>query len=302
MWFSNLRFYRFSDEFTLPEDFEEKLADYIFRPCGRQEQSTFGWYSPFGADNELLTHALNSCYLLSARREEKVLPAAVINAELDDKVRQIQDAEGRPVNRKEKQNMKEDLIHQMLPQAFSRFRLSWGYIDLKRQLIVINESAANRAEDFLGLLRATLGSLPVQPVSPAEPAELIMTDWLQSQQLPNMFEFGDEAELRSPQPDGAILRAKNEDLTHDDINAHLASGKQVTRLGLVWQEHIAFILETDFALKRVKATDMLMDEQDDLVDPTPAQKLDADFILITAQVGELYDDLIRAFATSHQSS
>lgn len=296
MWFRNIRFYRFSDDFALPDDLQSKLSDYLFRPCGRQEQSTFGWYSPFGQDNELLSHSLNNCHLLCARREEKVLPAAVVNAELEEKVRQIQDTEGRSVNRKEKQNLKDDLVHQMLPQAFSRFRLSWGYIDLTRQLIVVNESAANKAEDFLGLLRSTLGSLPVKPVSPADAAELTMTEWLTRNELPGAFDFGDEAELRSPQQDGGILRCKNEDLTRDDIQAHLETGKQVTRLGLVWQEHIEFILETDFALKRVKATDMLMDEQDDLVDPSPEQKLDADFMLISAQFGELYDDLVRAFA------
>ena len=295
MWFRNLRFYRFSDTFELPEDFQQQLQDYLFKPCGRQDQSSFGWYSPFGANNPLLTHSLNQCHLLCARREEKVLPANVVNAEVDEKVRQIQETEGRPVNRKEKQNLKEDLVHQMLPQAFSRFRLSWGYIDLKRQLVVIDESAANRAEDFLGLLRSTLGSLPVQPVSPAESIELTLTEWLQSNDVPNPVEFGDEAELKAPQQDGGILRCKNEDLSRDDIQAHLTSGKQVTRLGLIWQEHIEFILETDFALKRVKATDMLMDEQDDLVDPTPEQKVDADFMLISAQVGQLYDDLLRAF-------
>ena len=113
MWFRNLRFYRFSDAFALPDDLAGKLSEQAFRACGRQEQSTFGWYSPFGADNDTLSHALNDCHLLCARREEKVLPAAVVNAELDEKVRQIEDVEGRPVNRKEKQTLKEDLIHQM---------------------------------------------------------------------------------------------------------------------------------------------------------------------------------------------
>lgn len=295
MWFRNLRFYRFSDDFVLPNDFSDKLAEHLFRPCGRQEQSTFGWFSPFGAENEQLSHSLGQCHLLCARREEKVLPAAVINAELDEKVRQIEDTEGRPVNRKEKQTLKEDLIHQLLPQAFSRFRLSWGYIDIDRQLIVINESAANKAEDLLGLLRSTLGSLPVQPVSFNDTVELTFTDWLQNSQLPGAFEFGDEAELRSPQQDGGILRCKNEDLTREDIQAHLESGKQVTRLGLVWQEHLDFIMESDGSLKRVKATDMLLDDQDDLVDPTAEQKLDADFMLISGEVGRLYDDLARAF-------
>ena len=233
--------------------------------------------------------------MLCAKREEKVLPSTVVNAQLDEKVRQISEAEGRSVPRKEKQNLKEDLIHQLLPQAFSRFRQSWGYIDLDRQIIAIDESAANKAEDFLGLLRGSVGSLPVRPVSPSDAVETYLTAWLQSAELPNPFEFGDEAELRSPQADGGIIRCKQEDLTREDIQAHLAGGKQVTRLGLVWQENLEFIIESDMALKRVKPTDRLLDAKDDLVDPSPEEKIDADFALVSAEVGLLFDDLKRAF-------
>ncbi|WP_287796281.1 recombination-associated protein RdgC [Idiomarina sp.] len=295
MWFKNLRFYQFSETFSLPDDFSEQLAEHSFHPCSRSDQSSFGWSSPFGADNEVLTHSLGNCWLLCAKREEKVLPSTVVNAQLDEKVRQISEAEGRSVPRKEKQNLKEDLIHQLLPQAFSRFRQSWGYIDLDRQIIAIDESAANKAEDFLGLLRGSVGSLPVRPVSPSDAVETYLTAWLQSAELPNPFEFGDEAELRSPQADGGIIRCKQEDLTREDIQAHLAGGKQVTRLGLVWQENLEFIIESDMALKRVKPTDRLLDAKDDLVDPSPEEKIDADFALVSAEVGLLFDDLKRAF-------
>ncbi|KPD23737.1 MULTISPECIES: recombination-associated protein RdgC [Idiomarina] len=295
MWFKNLRFYHFSENFSLPENFEEQLAEHSFHPCSRTEQSSFGWFSPFGPDNETLTHSVGNCWLLCAKREEKVLPSTVVNAQLDEKVRQISEAEGRSVPRKEKQNLKEDLIHQLLPQAFSRFRLSWGYIDLDRQFIAVDESAANKAEDFLGLLRGSVGSLPVRPFSPSEAVEVYLTDWLQKQDIPAPFELGDEAELRSPQADGGIIRCKQEDLTRDDIQAHLTAGKQVTRLGLVWQENLEFILEADMALKRVKPTDVLLDAKDDLVDPTPEEKVDADFALISGEAGQLFDDLKKAF-------
>ena len=60
----------------------------------------------FGPDNETLTHSVGNCWLLCAKREEKVLPSTVVNAQLDEKVRQISEAEGRSVPRKEKQNLK----------------------------------------------------------------------------------------------------------------------------------------------------------------------------------------------------
>ena len=56
-----------------------------------------------------------------------------------------------------------------------------------------------------------------------------------------------------------------------------------------------FILEADMALKRVKPTDVLLDAKDDLVDPTPEEKVDADFALISGEAGQLFDDLKKAF-------
>jgi recombination associated protein RdgC len=39
----------------------------------------------------------------------------------------------------------------------------------------------------------------------------------------------------------------------------------------------------------------LLDAKDDLVDPSPEEKIDADFALVSAEVGLLFDDLKRAF-------
>ncbi|MAD54195.1 recombination-associated protein RdgC [Idiomarina sp. UBA3162] len=291
MWFKNARVYRFGESFQLPENFESHLQAQLFKPCSRQDMTSFGWTSVFGAQSEVLHHAVEQSYLVCAQREEKVLPAAVVNAELEQKVQAIQDTEGRPVNGKEKKNLKEDITHQLLPQAFSKFRKTWAYIDLKRQLVIVDESSANKAEDLLGLLRASVGSLPVKPIALAESAEVLLTEWLTTQALPSRFDLGDELELRSPQADGGIIRCKQEDLTREDVQAHAAAGKQVVKLGLVWNEHIECVIEADWALKRIKATDQLLDDQDDWNDASPEQKLDSDLALVSAELGALLDDL-----------
>lgn len=295
MWFRNVRYYTFSSQFELPDAVDEVLDEAAFRPCGRQELSSFGWYSPFNREEAALTHRIGNCILLCARKEEKVLPAKVIQTEVDEKARQISEEQGRPVNRKEKQNLKEDIVHQLLPQAFTQSRLTWGYIDLDRQMIAVDSSAAGRAEDFLGLLRSSLGSLPVKPFSAASSADVYLTHWLQEKRLPNGFQFGDEAELREPESDGAVLRCKQHELTAKEWLANLEFGLRVTKLGLTWQERLEFIIEDDFALKRVKATDHLMEQQDNLVDATPEQQVDADFALLSGELGELYLALNAAF-------
>lgn len=295
MWFRNLRFYTFSDRFELPENFEQLLAEHPFHACSRQELASYGWYSPFGGDHEVLTHRVGNNVLLCARKEEKVLPASAVNAQLEDKVATISAAEGRPVNRKEKQTLKEDLIHSMLPQAFSKYQLTWGYISLDQQMIAIDASSANRAEEMLALLRGSLSSLPVKPLLSEQPAEVILTQWLKEQALPEDFAFGDEAELRDPAADGAILRCRQQELTTPEMLGHLEHDKQVTKLGLEWQERLTFVLESDLALKRLKLTDVAENDRDDLVDPTPEQRIDSDFALLSSEVNALFPALQKAF-------
>ncbi|EKE87608.1 recombination-associated protein RdgC [Idiomarina xiamenensis] len=292
MWFRNLRFYSFSSPFSLPDDFAERQQEQRFRPCGRQELASYGWYSPFGADNDMLHHRIGDNVLFCARKEEKVLPASVINAEVEEKAEQISAEQGRMVGRKEKQTIKEDLIHTLLPQAFSKYQLSWGYLNLEQQFIVIDASAASRAEDLLALLRSTVGSLPVKPIASEQALELYMTHWLRKLQLPAGFEFGDEVELRGSDNDGAVVRCKQLPLDSDEIATHLVHGKQAVKLGLEWRERLTFVLENDFAVKRFKATDVLMEEKDDLVDATPEQQLDVDFALLSGEINALYPELL----------
>jgi len=295
MWFKNLRIYTLADDFSLPENIEQRLQDHAFRPCGRQELASFGWSSPFGQHSEVLAHQIGNSYLFCARKEEKVLPAAVVSAEVDEVVAQIESEQGRKVAGKEKQNLKEDIIHRLLPQAFTRFRLTWGMLDTDLNIVVVDASAANRAEDFLGMLRSSLGSLPVKPLFSENPSELYFTQWLKNGQIPGNFDFGDEVELRDAADDGGIVRVRQHALTGTEIDTHLEHGKQATKIGLNWNERMTFVLEHDLAIKRFKPTDMVVDEQDKLVDATPEEKIDADFALLAGEIRELYPQLVSLF-------
>ena len=80
MWFKNLSVFRLTEAFTLtPEELEKKLDLLSFRPCGLHEESTFGWASPLGKAGQQLVHNANGFIMLCGKKEERVLPAAVLN-------------------------------------------------------------------------------------------------------------------------------------------------------------------------------------------------------------------------------
>ncbi|MBG22433.1 MAG: recombination-associated protein RdgC [Idiomarinaceae bacterium] len=295
MWFRNLRIYTLADDFELTTDLDQALAEHSFTPCGRSELASFGWSSPFGPRSEVLFHKIGDSYLFCARKEEKVLPSSVVNAQLEEQIEAVEAEQGRRVVGKEKQTMKEDLVHRLLPQAFTRFKLTWGMLDTQLGIVVVDASASNQAEDFLGLLRSSLGSLPVKPWFSDNPTELYFTKWLKNSEIPGDFDFGDEAELRDNDQDGGILRCKNHELTTPEILAHLEHGKQLTKLGITWADRITMVIEQDMAIKRFKATDVLLDDQDKLVDATAEEKIDADFALLSGEIRELYPQLVSLF-------
>lgn len=295
MWFRNLRIYTLAPEFALPEQLEQALSTMRFKPCGRNERASFGWASPFGRDSEVLSHKIGHCYLVTARKEEKVLPSNVVNGQLEELVAQQEAELGRKLSSKDKQAMKEDLIHRLLPQAFSKFKHLGAMIDIQLGIVVVDSSSASGAEDVLGLLRSSFGSLPVKPWFAEQPSELYFTHFLRQQQLPDGFEFGDEVELRDADESGSVVRCRQHDLSGTEIETHLAHNKQVTKLALSWQQRLQFVLEQDLAIKRFKPTDVLIEEQDKLVDATPEQRVDADFALLSGEIGQLFPQLVGLF-------
>lgn len=103
MWFSNLICYRFKQDVSYTqEDFDKALEQDLFRPCTGQELATFGWTKAFGKHGETLSHFSQKSILVCAKREEKVLPASVINELVAEKVDQIEAEENRPVKKKRK--------------------------------------------------------------------------------------------------------------------------------------------------------------------------------------------------------
>ena len=192
MWFSNIYCFKFTKPFELsPEQLEKALDEFKFTPCGTLDMSKFGWTSALGHNTDAYTHAANNCILLRAKKEEKILPSSVIKDLLDEKVANIQKAEGRQVKKAEKDQMKEDIIHSLLPQAFTKSSFITGYIDTVNDLLMINVSSKNKADDFMAHLRKAVGSLPVEPIRKDGTIEILLTHWLKNDALPGRADPGD---------------------------------------------------------------------------------------------------------------
>jgi len=303
MWFSNLQFYRFTKPFTLsPDVLVESLANKVFRPCGNLDLFTYGWVSPLGRYSDELVHIVNGHTFLCARKEEKIIPASVVRDMVNEKAQHIEEQQGRPVRRKEREGIKEEVLLDMLPKAFTRSQLTFLYISPKDNLLVVNSSSTKKTEELLSYLRSTIGSLPI--VSPAlcQPPSAIMTRWLVDNDAPEDFIIEDECELREPGDEGSIVRCKRQDLVSDEIRVHLEAGKQATKLSITWQDSLSCMLNEDLTIQRLRFNQEVLDQGSNIDSDDILAQMDNDFSIMTLELARFIPRLLEVLGGENKEA
>ncbi|MES2817979.1 MAG: recombination-associated protein RdgC [Pseudomonadota bacterium] len=296
MWFRNLLVYRLTQD--LPFDaqaLETALAAKPARPCASQELTTYGFVAPFGKGEDApLVHVSQDFMLIAARKEDRILPGSVVRDALKEKVDEIEAEQMRKVYKKERDQIKDEIIQAFLPRAFIRRSSTFAAIAPKQGLILVNAASPKRAEDLLSTLREAIGSLPLRPLSVKVAPTATLTDWVKTQQAAEHFTVLDECELRDTQEDGGIVRCKRQDLTSEEIQLHLSAGKLVTQLSLAWQDKLSFVLDDKMIVKRLRFEDLLQDQAEQDGGEDALGQLDASFTLMMLTFGEFLPQLFEA--------
>ncbi|MDH0096334.1 recombination-associated protein RdgC [Ectopseudomonas hydrolytica] len=296
MWFRNLLVYRLTQDIPFDADaLETALASKPARPCASQELTTYGFTAPFGKGGDApLVHVSGDFLLIGTRKEERILPGSVVRDALKEKVDEIENTQMRKVYKKERDQIKDEIVQAFLPRAFIRKSGTFAAIAPKQGLILVDSASAKKAEDLLSTLREAIGSLPVRPLSVKIAPTATLTDWLKTQKAAEGFYVLDECELRDTHEDGGVVRCKRQDLTSEEIQLHLSTGKQVTQLSLAWQDKLSFVLDEKLAIKRLRFEDVLQEQaEQDGGDDALAQQ-DASFILMMMTLVEFLPELFTA--------
>jgi recombination associated protein RdgC len=298
MWFKNVRVYKLSAPLsTDPAAWEQALAEFKFTPLSAQEAVKTGFSFPLHQSIKQYCHPVQHLLFFAVKRQEKILPAAVINDEMQPKLEALEQEKGRPLSRKEKQSLKEELQLSLLPRAFSRSTLTHGYYDPEHNWLVINSGSAGKAEDVLALLRKALGSLPALPWLDNHKLNTSLQLWLQNQNLPQGFVLGSDAELKAPDEEGAKVKFSNHLLSTDEVQSHLED-KLVTSIGLEQNEGLSFAVTDDGAVKRIKFHELITGQNDELGWEDLNTRLEADLLLMASALNQALLSISQQQATS----
>ena len=286
MWFSQCTVFR------LPETpnaalLADKLADAPFAPCGGLDWFTEGFAAPQSFTPELV-FKVEQTMGIALRREEKVLPGSVIQRVVDERVARIEQQEGRSVGRKERQELKEQVTDELLPRAFVRATHTRA---LFADGMLLVDSAASKAENLLAKLREALGGLKAQLVHTRQTPSALMTEWLLRGEAAGRFELDDIASLRGAGDVPPEIRIKRQDLTAEEVAGHVRCGKTVSELGLVWDERVAFVLTSEFTLKRIQYLDVLQEAAENHGD-NAADLAAASQLIVSTNLSALIGELV----------
>ena len=133
-------------------------------------------------------------------------------------------------------------------------------VDTQLGVIAIDTSSRKNAEGVVSEVRHALGSFPALPVNAEVAPRAILTGWIAGDPLPDGLVLGDECELRDPADSGAVVKIQHMELVGEEINKHLEAGKQVTRLALILDDHVSFVIGEDLIVRKFKLLDGAVDQ------------------------------------------
>ena len=286
MWFRNLRIYRVIEAEDLSaENLESRLDRYRFQPCARLATSADGWVSPCAEllpeQAPMLTHTVNGSIMLTLRQDSKVLPAGIIRDMVNEKVSEIRLAQQRKVNRREKNQLRDEIIQELLPRALCRTVKTHAYLVPRDGLLLVDTATPQRAEQLISRLRDSLGKLTVVPLAMKTSTATVMTEWVMKQSLPADLAFGQDCVLQDPRQASSVVRCSKIDIGGSELTAHLDVGRQVTRLELVWDGTLRFLLDSDMAWRRIRFEDIHEDQTIDSGEDDALSRFDNDFAMMT---------------------
>ncbi|MEG9474822.1 recombination-associated protein RdgC [Mannheimia indoligenes] len=294
VFFKNVMIYKLTGELSLDsKSLDDLQQETKFTPCTQFDMSKFGWSSPLKG-SDLLHFSQGNQFLLVSHKEDKLLPANVVKAETEQRIAELEEKEARKLKKTEKQAVKDQVVSNLLPRAFSKHQFTALWLDLDNQLVYVDAASSKRAEDTLALLRKTLGSLPVVPISFTLPPAEVMTNWIAKGHTPSWLTLLEEAELKSFDTD-SVIRCKRQDLETEEIAQHLQAGKFITKLAIEWEAHFSCVLNEDATLSRLKFADEVREKNDDILKEDVAQRFDADFLLMTEELKTFTAKMIEEF-------
>ncbi|ODV12327.1 MAG: exonuclease [Rubrivivax sp. SCN 70-15] len=294
--FKNAFVYRLAPGAAAPTltDLEARLAGASFVACGATERESAGWVPPRGDKHATLAESVGGQIVLKLCSETRAVPGGAVKARLEERLAQIEQQTGRRPKGRGAREIKDEVVHELLPRAFPKRSTTPVWLDPASGWALVGAASAKKADAVVtALAEAFAGGLTLQPLQTALAPATAMAAWLAEREAPSGFSIDRDCELKQPDSEKAAVRYARHTLDLVEVGEHIRQGKLPTQLALTWAGRVSFVLTEALALKRIKLLDVVLEGQD--ADKGRGDDgFDADVAIATGELRQLLPDLVAA--------
>ena len=296
--FKNLIVYRIGPGWAANSaELEAGLDKMIFVECGPTQPLAAGWAPPRGRAHGPLVESIAGQWLMKLVIEQRVLPSAVIKRRVDARAAQIEQATGRKPGKKQAKELKDEVMLELLPQAFTKQAAIKVWLNPKDRLLMIDASSPAKADEVVTQLVKAADGLALTPLHTAQSPAAAMSEWLTTGEAPAGFSIDRECELKSADESKSAVRYARHALDIDEVRQHIAAGKLPTQLALTWQGRVSLLLTEAMQVKKIAFLEGVFEGAGK---PAKDEAFDADAAIATGELGKLIPDLIDALGGEQQ--
>ena len=293
--FKNVMAYRIGPNWnaTVPE-IESALAGNRFVECTPGQDKSVGWTEPRGVAHGPLTESVGGQIIAKLLIETKAVPSSVVKRKAELQAQEIEAKTGRKPGKKETREMREDILHSLLPQAFAKQGAVMVWINPKDRLLAIDAASTGKADEVITQLVRALPGLDLNLLQTATSPQTGMAAWLLAtnpDDLPRALSVEKECVLKSGAEDQPMVKYTRHILSTEEVRKHVREGKLPTQLALSWEGKASFVLTENLQLKKVTFLD---GTEPDAISTDGVDKFDADVVLSTGLLSPLIQDVIDA--------
>jgi recombination associated protein RdgC len=273
---------------------EDRLAAARFAECGATQQESAGWVEPRGEKHGALIETIAGQWILTLCTETKAVPSSAVKTRLAQRLDEIERETGRRPKGKVAKELKEAIVHELLPRAFPKRATTPVWISPKAGFVVVGAGSVKKADAVTTRLVELLGGgIALRPLQTELSPAAAMALWLQDKQGPAGFSIDRECELKQSDSEKASVRYARHTLDIDEVGEHIRQGKLPTQLALTWAGRVSFVLHESLALKKIKLLDVALEGPGAAAGPDD-KGFDADVAITTGELGQMIPELVDA--------
>lgn len=193
----------------------------------------------------------------AVRRIDRILPSSAIKKALKEKIDLIETRQARTVGRKEKQELKQQIIDDLLPKTLTKESIVYCYTDKKARYLFIG-ATGKRAEETVTLLVNACGRDFVFKPLVFNDAEGFMSRLLRNDSEGG-FEVGSSVKLNRNNGKATISHA---DLSESDVQK-LCHSARIEKISMSWEEQLDLNFDAKGLLGGIRMLDVLQDGEEE---------------------------------------